>query len=309
MKAQPARILLVDDTPTVRYKYEILLRREEYEVDGASGGREALEFLGENAYDLVVSDLKMPDMDGNELLSAIRADSDLKMLPVLMLTGSDDEQDVVENLGAGASDYVLKTCKASELIARVKNLVTMKRLQDELRRAGETDMLTELANRRFGVDRLTDEIDRSRRYGRALSVALIDIDHFKRVNDTLGHQAGDEVLVAVAAELQSVSRQSDCIIRWGGEEFLFVFPETTTEDAAAIVERFRAHLEDHPVPVEAADDGAIVVTVSGGVAQLQDGDTMETLVDRADTALYRAKETGRNRLLRWAGEELVAVGP
>jgi two-component system cell cycle response regulator len=309
MKAQPARILLVDDTPTVRYKYEILLRREEYEVDGACGGREALEFLGENAYDLVVSDLKMPDMDGNELLSAIRADSDLKMLPVLMLTGSDDEQDVVDNLGAGASDYVLKTCKASELLARVKNLVTMKRLQDELRRAGETDMLTELANRRFGVDRLTDEIERSRRYGRALSVALIDIDHFKRVNDTLGHQAGDEVLVAVAAELQSVSRQSDCIIRWGGEEFLFVFPETTTEDAAVIVERFRAHLESQPVPVEAADDGAIVVTVSGGVAQLQEGDTMETLVDRADTALYRAKETGRNRLLRWAGEELVAVGP
>jgi diguanylate cyclase (GGDEF)-like protein len=309
MKAHPARILLVDDTPTVRYKYEILLRREEYEVDGASGGREALELLGENAYDVVVSDLMMPDMDGSELLSAIRADSDLKMLPVLMLTGSDDEQDVVDNLGAGASDYVLKTCKAAELLARVKNLVTMKRLQDDLRRAGETDMLTELANRRFGVDRLTDEIDRSRRYGSALSVALIDIDHFKRVNDALGHSAGDEVLVAVAAELQSVSRQSDCIIRWGGEEFLFVFPETTTEDAAAIVERFRAHLEHQPVPVEAADDGSIVVTVSGGVAQLRDGDTMETLVDRADTALYRAKETGRNRLLRWAGEELVAVGP
>ena len=303
-----ARILLIDDTPTVRFKYETILRREGYEVDGASGARAALRMLRERSdYDLVVSDLMMPEMDGNELLGAIRADGVLKMLPVLMLTGSDDEQDVLDNLGAGASDYVLKTCSVRELLARVKNLVTMKHLQDELKRASETDVLTDLANRRFGVDRLGDEMARSSRYGRPLSVVLIDIDHFKRVNDTLGHHAGDEVLMAVARELSKVSRDSDCIIRWGGEEFLFVFPETSAQDAAGIVDRFRKHLECNPIAVTAGGEDSVTVTVSGGVAELQPGDTLETLVDRADGALYRAKEAGRNRLLRWHEGTLIPV--
>lgn len=301
-----ARIVLVDDTPTVRYKYEILLRREGYEVDAATGAREALRLLGDGlSHDLVVSDLKMPEMDGSELLAAIRAESALQRLPVLMLTGSDDEQDVLDNLGAGASDYVLKTCSPREFLARVKNLVTMKRLQDELKRASETDVLTNLSNRRFGVDRLSEEIVRSRRYGRDLSVALLDLDHFKRINDTLGHQAGDEVLVAVSEELRAVSRQTDCIIRWGGEEFLFVFPETSGEDAARIVERFRSHLERTPITV--AGGQALTVTVSGGVTDLRENDSLVSLVDRADEALYRAKECGRNQLQRWQDQELLPV--
>ncbi|RKY21759.1 MAG: diguanylate cyclase response regulator [Planctomycetota bacterium] len=305
-----ARILLVDDTPTVRYRYEILLRREGYEVDAACSAREALKILGDgSAHDLVVSDLRMPEMDGTELLVAIRSAPALQMLPLLMLTGSDEEQDVVRALELGAQDYVRKSCKPSELLARVKVLVHMKYLQDELVYAGETDMLTKLSNRRFGVKRLTDEIARSRRYERKLAVAIIDIDHFKRVNDALGHQAGDDVLVAVASELSRVSRESDCIIRWGGEEFLFVFPETSCDKAAGIVERFRQHLEQHAVPIEGAENGMVSVTVSGGVAQLRDDDSLESLIDRADAALYRAKDTGRNRLLRWEGAELLAVGP
>ena len=146
------------------------------------------------------------------------------------------------------------------------------------------------------MERLNEEIERARRYGRDLSVVLLDIDHFKQVNDTLGHQAGDEVLQAVASQLGALSRSTDCVIRWGGEEFLFVFPETTTDEAAGIVERLRAHLESFPVHVSAEGGRAVPVTISGGVATLDVTDTLETLVYRADQALYRAKEEGRNQL-------------
>jgi len=220
------------------------------------------------------------------------------MLPVLMLTGSTDQQDLLDNLDAGVSDYVVKTHKGrAEFLARVRNLVKFKMLQDELERASQTDALTGLFNRRYGVDRLEEEISRARRYDRDLSVALIDLDHFKRVNDTYGHHAGDEVLVTVSTALGRVSRESDCVMRWGGEEFLFVFPETNLAEAAGIVERFRRHLVDHPVRVSAEGGTWVPVTASGGVSQLEAGDTLEKLVDRADAGLYRAKEQGRNRLV------------
>ncbi|MFT7465435.1 MAG: two-component system cell cycle response regulator [Pseudohongiellaceae bacterium] len=301
-------ILLVDDTPTVRFKYEVLLRKAGFDVDSANGAHQALSMLDpDHQYDLVITDLKMPDMDGFGLVKEIRDNSRLTLLPVLMLTGSDDEQDLLVNLDAGVSDYLLKSCGVPELLARVRNLVRMKVLQDELTKASQTDALTQLANRRFGVKRLAEEMERARRYGRELSVVIIDIDHFKNVNDTLGHQAGDEVLVSVSSELSNILRKSDCAIRWGGEEFLFVFPETDANEAASIVNRLRAHLEGHPIAVTANEASTVPVTVSGGVAQLGDDDTLETLVDRADQALYRAKETGRNRLAGWVGGEVVPV--
>lgn len=290
-------VLLVDDTATVRFKYKALLAHAGFVVDAVEGGQEALAKLDPNhPYDLVISDLRMPGMDGFGLVKEIRNTERLKMLPVLMLTGSDDENDLIANLDAGVSDYLLKSCGQPELIARVRNLCRMKALQDELERASQTDQLTGLYNRRYGVERLNEEIERARRYGRDLSVVLLDIDHFKQVNDTLGHQAGDEVLQAVASQLGALSRSTDCVIRWGGEEFLFVFPETTTDEAAGIVERLRAHLESFPVHVSAEGGRAVPVTISGGVATLDVTDTLETLVDRADQALYRAKEEGRNQL-------------
>jgi two-component system cell cycle response regulator len=301
-------ILLVDDTPTVRFKYEVLLKKAGFEVDSANGARQALTLLNpDHDFDLVITDLKMPEMDGFGLVKEIRDTSRLSMLPVLMLTGSEDERDLLDNLDAGVSDYLLKSCGEPELMARVRNLLRMKKLQDELTRASQTDSLTQLANRRFGVDLLADEIERARRYDRNLSVVIIDIDHFKKVNDTLGHHSGDEVLISVAAALRKTSRKSDCVIRWGGEEFLFVFPETDAVEAAAIVNRLRRHLESHPVTVTANEGTAVPVTVSGGVAQLCADDTLEVLVDRADQALYQAKEAGRNRLRTWVDGEVVPV--
>jgi two-component system cell cycle response regulator len=301
-----ARILLVDDVPSVRYRYEVLLRNEGFEVDTASLAEEALEMLrGDRRYHLVISDLIMPGIGGLALVREIRETPRFEMLPVLVFTGSREKEDVVSNLQAGASDYVAKNCDEVEFFARVRNLARTGVLQESLDKASRTDELTQLANRRHGTQRLDEEVSRSRRYDRSLAVALLDIDHFKKVNDTHGHQAGDEVLIAVSSHLKSASRDSDCAIRWGGEEFLLVFPETSLEEAAGIVERFRSQVESSPTKVVGGAE--LSVTVSGGVARLEPDDTIESLVARADAALYRAKELGRNQLLLAESGEFVPM--
>ena len=303
------RILLVDDNATIRFTYEVVLRKAGFEVDSASDVDQALEMLEPgHDYHVVVSDLNMPGKSGSDLVTILRETPANKMLPVLMLTGSKERCDVVANFKAGVSDYVPKEPDKSVFLARLASLVKMKQLQDELAHAGQTDALTGLANRRHGCARLEEEMDRSRRYDRGLAVALLDIDHFKRINDQLGHHAGDDVLVSLAERLETASRQSDCVVRWGGEEFLFVFPETDLDEAAGIVERLREELAGQPVDATAPEGLVQVdVTVSGGVAQLEPGDTLESLVDRADKGLYAAKENGRNRLLMSRDGELEPV--
>jgi two-component system cell cycle response regulator len=303
----PPRILLVDDEPVVRRTYEALIKKKGFEVVAVASAREVLELLGPgHGFHLLVSDLNMPEIDGLELVRQLRRTPRLELLPVLMLTGSTEQEDVIWSLEAGATDYVAKDCNRMELLARVHSHARTGQLQEQLDRVSRTDELTQLFNRRHGTQRLTEEMARSNRYEGGLAVVLLDVDHFKRVNDTHGHQAGDEVLVAVSQRLIDATRATDCAIRWGGEEFLVMFPETSLEEAAVIVERFRAHLGTEPVSVL---DGVLRldITASGGVSELEPGDTLESLVARADGALYRAKETGRNRLLLSSGGELVSL--
>jgi diguanylate cyclase len=176
---------------------------------------------------------------------------------------------------------------------------------EALRVQAVTDPLTGAHNRRGFMDRSGAEIERCERYGHELVLAMLDIDHFKRVNDTLGHAAGDAVLAAVAAELQRASRETDVVVRWGGEEFLFVFPNTDLSKGVAVVERFRTALA--ALPIEVPEGDPVKVTISGGVAELERSDTVDSLVARADDALYRAKESGRNRLMIWQLGKLMPV--
>lgn len=305
----PQRILLVDDSSVVRLTYEVALRRAGFEVDTAPGGAEALELLGpDHPYALVVSDLEMPGMSGHDLVTTIRESPCNNRLPVLMLTGSSERSDIISNLAAGVSDYVHKEPDKAVFLARLRRLLEWEEMHEKLKQASRTDVLTGLTNRSHGSDRLEEEISRARRYERPLAVALLDIDHFKRVNDTWGHHAGDDVLVAVSHKFSTASRSSDCVIRWGGEEFLFLLPETELHDAVGILERLRCEIGDAPIGVTAPEGSVSAeVTLSGGVAALEPGDTLETLVDRADAGLYRAKETGRNRLLQAVGGELLPV--
>lgn len=301
-------VLVVDDDTVMRTLLTRLLRAEGCHVLEAGDGQQALEMLGpDHEVHVVVTDLEMPNMEGSELVRRIRGVERLMALPIIVITGSEEDHQA-DSLVAGANDYIAKPFDAPLLMTKIQNLASLRQIQLQAERASWTDQLTELSNRRFGDIRLQEEMQRAQRYGHPLSVALLDIDHFKRVNDDHGHQAGDEVLIAVARELSKVSRKTDAVARWGGEEFLFVFPETTSTDAAQIVDRFRAHLAETPIRVSAQDTGELMVTISGGVSELREGDTLETLVERADQGLYRAKETGRNRLMAWRGQELEPVG-
>jgi two-component system cell cycle response regulator len=301
------RVLVVDDSATVRFKLKTLLEKHGLAVEQAGNVGEALARLAPgHAIDVIVTDLRMPGLDGNKLVDSVGRCDELNALPVVVLTSSEEKDDRLRNIESGAAAYFNKgKLDEDEFVVQIRRLAKQKASTTELKHDSRTDRLTGIASRRYGDVRLAEELQKLARYGQPFAVALLDIDHFKRINDSLGHKAGDDVLRRLAAELRAVSRASDLVVRWGGEEFLFVFPGTSASQAAGIVERLRAHLAATPI---ALDGGTSVpVTISGGVAEAQAGESAEDLVARADKGLYRAKETGRNRLLRWEAGELLPV--
>jgi diguanylate cyclase (GGDEF)-like protein len=292
----------------VRFKLKALLEKHEIAVEQAGNVSEALGKLGTgNTIDVIVTDLRMPGLDGSRLVDSVAHCEEIASVPCIILTSSEERDDRLNTIEKGAVAYFNKGDLDEELfLATIRRFAKAKVRATGFEHGSRIDPLTGLSNRRHGVDRLTEELQKHERYGHTFAVALLDIDHFKAINDTLGHLAGDAVLRKLAGELRGVSRASDMIIRWGGEEFLFVFPGTSAAQAAAIVERFRAHLASGPITLEGGG-APVPVTISGGVTEVQRGDTLEAVVQRADQGLYRAKETGRNRLLLWQSGELVPV--
>jgi diguanylate cyclase (GGDEF)-like protein len=302
------RVLVVDDSATVRFKVAEVLRQHGMDVEQARNGQEALERLHDgHGIDVIITDLMMPGIvDGEKLIEALQKRTSMAMLPVIVLTAKSEKDVHVRNLEIGASAFFTKPWDDDLLVATVRRLALVKTREASLASDSRTDVLTGLFNRRYGAQRLDEVVSQCRRYERFLSVVLLDIDHFKRINDTLGHAAGDDVLRHIANELRATSRASDIVVRWGGEEFLFVFPETDLSQAATIVDRFRARIAAAPVILTAVGT-AMPLTISCGIAELEEHDTPQTLVERSDQALYRAKETGRNRLMASQLGELIPI--
>ncbi len=302
-------VLVVDDSPTMRHTLRTILAKNGMSVEEARSGQEALGYLSPgHPFDVVVTDLRMPGMDGQKLIDTMQRDADLCALPVMVLTADEDPDAHVRNLDSGAAAFITKgRLDASILLATVRRLARQRNVQLELQRDSRTDKLTTLCNRRHGEVRLAEALALSRRHNEPLAVVMVDIDHFKRINDTLGHAAGDDVLKRVAAELRRNARVTDIVSRWGGEEFLFMFPRTTLKDAVGIVERFRRQL---PEAVKVAVGNVeIPVTVSAGAAVLEGNEDSESLIARADQALYKAKESGRNKLMLWQFGRLESPTP
>jgi diguanylate cyclase (GGDEF)-like protein len=299
-------ILLVEDEPTTRMMTARQLKRAGYEVESVSNGAEALERLKTRFFPLLLTDWEMPEMDGVALCRAVRQ-ADLEgYIYTILLTARDAKSHVIEGLGAGADDYLTKPVDDNELIARLNTGRRILQLEQSLRAANRvnqllsvTDELTGAYNRRYLMEQLPKEIERARRYGRPLSAVLCDIDHFKSINDTHGHQAGDEVLKSFAAQLLHCTRRGvDWFARYGGEEFLIVLPETGIDDAVRFAEKTRAHIASEKFPTAA---GSLAVTASFGVAGSDSVDKqsevgVDFLIGHADLCLYRSKETGRNRV-------------
>jgi diguanylate cyclase (GGDEF)-like protein len=303
-----ALVLLVDDSPTIRNQiHSVLQSIGEFErFIEAEDGMQAFKLMVEHHPDIVVCDLVMPVFDGLKFLALRATRPELARIPVIMLTAEGDANRKVEVLDRGASDYVTKPFNDKELIARVRVHYRLKMLQDELRQANarleslaSTDGLTGLFNRRYFDNFLLNEVRRALRYKSPVAVVLIDLDHFKQVNDLYGHQMGDEVLRNVSRIVAAGVRATDAAARYGGEEIGLILTQTEVEGARGVSERLRARLAE---ATHTFQNVSIQKTASFGIAGF-DGTAVplspEELLKRADQALYQAKRSGRNRVVVW----------
>ena len=296
--------LIIDDSVTVR---EQIIRTLEsfglfsryYEAeDGLEGFKKLLSY----PVDLILCDLEMPRIDGFKFLSMLKSRPDLQDIPVIILTGMDDRERKIKGLEQGASDYITKPFDPEELVARVKVHLKIKKLQDELKRSNElllelsnTDHLTGLFNRRYMMEALDKEVHRSSRKGGSLSLIILDIDNFKKVNDDFGHLQGDAVLQIVALQLQKELRSYDYAARYGGEEFVAILPDSSLKDALFVADRIRLAVQGNIFSEPLAK---LRLTVSLGVACFSSEHSLtgDGFIKLADDALYRAKANGRNRV-------------
>jgi len=289
------RILIIDDAEDTH----VLLRKKlgdgGYEVLSAYDGREGLSVARSTDVALILLDLDMPTMDGFEVLRELKDDESLMHTPVIVLSGSNNAQDMITGLELGAVDFVPKPFDFAELRARVRSALRIYKLMGMLAQRAQIDGLTGLWNRAHFDQQLSAEISDSRRSGRPLTLAFCDLDRFKSINDSYGHPAGDAVLEGFARILLSELRQHDLACRYGGEEFALILRNTSEAEAAVVLERIRARLESHSWPLHPER----AVTASFGIASwIGEEEGPAGLVARADAALYEAKSRGRNRVAR-----------
>ena len=298
------KILLVEDSRTQVLRLQFMLQSHGFDSDVAINGREALEKLNDEYYPIIITDWVMPEMDGEELCRTIRARSFDGYVFIFLVTSKDDPADIVAGLEAGADDYLTKPVMELELIARLSTAKRVIELERSLKKRNEevlhlsvTDALTNIHNRSYYNSHFPAYITRAMRSGHHLSVVMCDIDHFKKVNDTYGHLAGDAVLKAFAGCLKGLMRVDvDLLVRYGGEEFVALLPETNADAAVVVAERMRKAIVALIVNFEGE---ALDVTASFGVGTYvptgQDQQvTVEQMMMVADDCLYQAKREGRN---------------
>jgi diguanylate cyclase (GGDEF)-like protein len=299
---EPFRIAIVDDDAAIRRLVLLFLHRAGFQTLECITGEEARSVLRSEPWDVAILDRRLPDMDGVQLLQELRTDADFRTRYVIMLTGEDEQEDKIEGLELGADDYMTKPFQLPELLARIRAGKRIVDLQKELMETNRrlellsvTDGLTKLHNHRFFQDELAKKFEETQRYERPLSLAMIDIDFFKKVNDTHGHAVGDDVLKQVARLYESSIRSTDLVARYGGEEFAVMMPETELEDALVLAEKIRSLIESSPIDTQA---GPLPITVSMGVASVPRSKihSAKELIIAADKALYRAKKGGRNQV-------------
>ncbi|WP_394146833.1 diguanylate cyclase [Shewanella atlantica] len=287
-------ILIVDDSRTNIQLLAGCLKKD-YQLKIAMNGQRCLELAQASPQpDLILLDVVMPEMDGYEVCKRLKANPLTQNVPIIFVTGRDSDDEEEYGLQLGAVDYITKPIRPAIVTARVYTQIMLKQKSDELRNMALHDQLTQLYNRHFLLEAANQKIAESVRHNNSLSILMMDIDHFKQVNDQFGHQAGDGVLQAVAQVLAQSNRKGDVVARFGGEEFVAIFEHCSIDSAEAKAEMLRDKIEQL-MPV------GIHVTGSFGVAELRpDEENFEQLLARADEAVYRAKEMGRNRVERAA---------
>jgi two-component system chemotaxis response regulator CheY len=302
--AEQVRVLVVEDDPVSLKILERMLTKAGYLVETASDGQQAWDSLQRSSVQLVISDWIMPRISGLELCQKIRKGGFSRYIYVVLVTSKDAKKDIITALNHGTDDYITKPVEYAELTARLRVGERVIRLEQELQREKEEarlqathDALTRLHNRRYFMEVVDFELARSKRYGHEISFAMLDIDNFKAVNDTAGHNAGDIVLMLVADMLMHGLRGSDLVVRYGGDEFLIMMVETCRENAESVVARLRktvkARLAEEQERLAGSCGFSKELDVSWGVAvwSASQDETIEHVLARADAAMYTEKRT------------------
>ena len=322
------RILVADDDPTSRLVLRAIVTKLGHDCLVAQDGSSAWDILSDQDIDVLLTDWMMPGLDGPDLCRRVRSRPADRYVYIVLTTGLDHPEHILEGMGAGADDYLIKPVDSfavqTRLIAaeRVTGLhgklahiqAELERANRELREQSLTDELTGLGNRRRMEEDLSRAHARAARSGRPYGVAIFDIDHFKLYNDHYGHVSGDETLRRVAACIDLAVRAGECAYRYGGEEFLLLIPDGERSDAIRIAaERIREAVSGAAIAHEARPSGPYRVTLSGGVSSWVPGSPVSPreVIEQADEALFRAKSSGRNRIVSapaFAGSLEAAVG-
>jgi diguanylate cyclase (GGDEF)-like protein len=301
------KVLIAEDDILSSKVIEEYLEKWGYESTVTHNGKQAWEAFKNNienlrthenkSFRIAILDWEMPGMNGIELCKKIRQisrDKEDIFVYVILLTGKDRQEEIIEGLTAGADDYITKPFDNMELRVRLKNAERIILTQDKERERASTDSLTQLWSRNKILDFLSEETEREGRYGEVIGLLMIDIDNFKKINDTHGHLVGDQVLKKVAIRLKNSMRRYDKIGRYGGDEFIAVFPRCGNKQIKSVAERLRKSISDKKINTEA---GSLAITVSIGATSSENIPSMssEDLVKASDKALMNAKKQGRNR--------------
>lgn len=299
MAAQPdlTTILVVDDV-TANLQVIVSILEAEHRVITATDGETALELAAAEEPDIILIDIRMPGMNGYELCGRLKQNPATRNIPVIFVTGMDEEREEARGLELGAIDYITKPLSRPILLARVRNHIELKRQRDHLQRLSAVDGLTGISNRRAFADYLDKEWRGAIRQHAPISLLMADIDNFKEFNDAYGHMAGDECLRKVAAALAgAVMRPADMVARFGGEEFAVILPDTGANEATLVGERLLTSIRRMGLPHQHSG-AASYVTLSFGLVAARPERGMESaeLIEMADRLLYQAKSEGRNRI-------------
>uniref|UniRef100_A0A7C3EL40 diguanylate cyclase n=1 Tax=Gracilinema caldarium TaxID=215591 RepID=A0A7C3EL40_9SPIR len=282
------RIAILDDSPIILKVVHRILDMNSFRfVDFYGAPRNLLN--SDKTYDLYLVDMILPDLSGDKVIQELRSrQPDSIIISMSQFTG---EKSIATVLLAGADDYIHKPFDAASLLSRIKINVRSFQYKKRLELMAVTDGLTGLFNHRFIFERLEEETAKVARYGRPLSIIMLDIDNFKRVNDAFGHRAGDEVIQSVAHAIMACIRKTDVAGRYGGEEFLVLLPETGLASAKVVAEKIRSTVAQLRFETK-----ELAITISAGVAEAQQGESYEAFINRADVNLYKAKRSGKNRV-------------
>ena len=289
------KVLIIDDSHLNTSILTDILESEGYKVFSADSGLAATSIAHNIGPDVILLDIIMPEIDGFEVCKQLKDDDYSKDIPIMMVTTKTESEDIKNALELGAFDYIKRPFDKVEIIARIKSLLRLKENEDILRKLALRDGLTGLYNHASFIDLFEKELSKQQRSKRSISFVMIDIDYFKKINDTYGHIVGNKVLKEFSNILLNSVRKSDIISRYGGEEFSMVLPETSKENTLLLCERIRKKIEDFKFNIA---NKTVKVTISMGVFFKEVGDNKNKyeIIREADEQLYKAKSNGRNRV-------------